>query len=260
MNVASLVLDRARREPEAIALRQPAGRHPNGRIRYEAISNRELDQGSDALARGLEALGLRRGTRTAVMVLPGRDLFELMLALFKLGAVPILVDPGIGLGRLRRCLDEARPEAFVGTLKAQIARRLLGWARRTIRLSVTAGVGHRFPGPTLDRLRLQGPAGGRISGSRPLFGSRSDKGTGYVNSGGEGKRPRSWTNVEGWPSPVENRDATEHSCDRSTETGPMRRPHPIHEQRRRVGHGSGSRSARSARSRSSTGSAAHRSH
>jgi len=158
MNVASLVLDRARREPEAIALRQPAGRHPNGRIRYEAIRNRELDQGSDALARGLEALGLRRGTRTAVMVLPGRDLFELMLALFTLGAVPILVDPGIGLGRLRRCLDEARPEAFVGTLKAQIARRLLGWARRTIRLSVTAGVGHRFPGPTLDRLRLQGPA------------------------------------------------------------------------------------------------------
>jgi acyl-CoA synthetase (AMP-forming)/AMP-acid ligase II len=90
------------------------------------------------------------------MVRPGRELFVLMLALFKIGAIPVLVDPGIGLRRLRRCLDEARPEAFIGIPQAQAARIALGWARRSVRVSVTVGRRWFWGGPTLDAIRARG--------------------------------------------------------------------------------------------------------
>ena len=37
-----------------------------------------------------------------------------------------LIDPGMGVRNLGRCLAEAEPEAFVGVAKAHAARRVLG--------------------------------------------------------------------------------------------------------------------------------------
>jgi acyl-CoA synthetase (AMP-forming)/AMP-acid ligase II len=76
------------------------------------------------------------------MVPPSLEYFALTFALFKIGAVMALIDPGIGVRNLGRCLAEAEPVAFIGVLKAQIARKLLGWARRTVR--ITVGVGTRL--------------------------------------------------------------------------------------------------------------------
>ncbi len=40
---------------------------------------------------------------------------------------------------LGKCLGEAEPEAFIGIAKAHLARRLLGWARKSIRVTVNVG-------------------------------------------------------------------------------------------------------------------------
>ena len=72
---------------------------------------------------------------------PGLELFGLTLALFKLGAVPVVIDPGIGLRRFGRCLEEAEPEAFVGIPIAQWVRRVLGWGRDTLRTKITVELG-----------------------------------------------------------------------------------------------------------------------
>ena len=53
--------------------------------------------------------------------------------------MPVLIDPGMGVRNLGRCLAEAEPEAFIGIAKAHLARRLLGWARKTIRTTVNVG-------------------------------------------------------------------------------------------------------------------------
>ena len=63
------------------------------------------------------------------MVRPSPEFFLLMFALFKAGAVPVLVDPGIDKRALKQCLDEAQPQAFIGIPLAQAARVLLHWAR-----------------------------------------------------------------------------------------------------------------------------------
>lgn len=142
----------AARQPDATAIICPWGRR-GGRLTY-----RELNLRSAQIARGLERVGVGRGVRTVLMVPPGLDLFALAFALFRVGAVPVLVDPGIGLKHLKACLDNAEPEAFIGVSKAHAARVLFGWARATVRSKITVGRRFFWAGHTLDQVEALGSA------------------------------------------------------------------------------------------------------
>ena len=157
-NIAAALPRSAAERPEAIAIRCPAGRDAEGRSRYpHALSYRELEQRSDRIAVALARAGIGRGTRTALMVRPSPELFLLMFALFKAGAVPVLIDPGIARRALKQCLDEAAPEAFIGIPLAHAARVLLGWARRSVRIKVTLGRRWFWGGDTLEALLARTP-------------------------------------------------------------------------------------------------------
>ncbi|MDX2428532.1 MAG: fatty acid CoA ligase family protein [Xanthomonadales bacterium] len=125
-NIASALTRQAERQGQNIAIHYPAGKR-GGRITYESVTYSALNELSDEYARGLIEYGIGRGIRSALMLTPGLDFFAMFFALFKAGAIPVLVDPGIGIKPLKSCLTEARPEAFIGVTKAQIARGLLGW-------------------------------------------------------------------------------------------------------------------------------------
>jgi acyl-CoA synthetase (AMP-forming)/AMP-acid ligase II len=120
---------------------------------------RQLNEESDRLARGLLAIGIGRGMRTVLMVQPGLEFFALTFALFKVGAVPVMVDPGMGIKNLGQCLAEAEPEAFVGISKAHAARVLLGWAKGTLKTTVTVGRRFFWGGYSLDQVRRLGETG-----------------------------------------------------------------------------------------------------
>lgn len=150
VNIATAVTDMAARQPDATAVICPWGR------RGGSLSYAELEARTSWVAAGLAAVGIGRGVRTVLMVPPGLDLFVLAFGLFKAGAVPVLVDPGIGLHHLKACLGKARPDAFIGVPKAQVARLVLGWARATIRTTVTAGPRLFWGGHGLRRIESLG--------------------------------------------------------------------------------------------------------
>jgi acyl-CoA synthetase (AMP-forming)/AMP-acid ligase II len=159
VNVAAALPARALAQPHTLAVVQPRGYLRGGRMRYRHCSYRELDAESDCLARGLEQVGVRRGTRTVLMVPPGLEFFALTFALFKAGAVVVLIDPGMGVRNLGTCLGEAEPEAFIGVPKAHVARTLLGWARGSLRVCVTVGRRLGWGGPALEQVRRLGESG-----------------------------------------------------------------------------------------------------
>ncbi|MBT8061458.1 MAG: AMP-binding protein [Gammaproteobacteria bacterium] len=159
-NVAGALAMQAQRQGPAVAIHYPTGLR-RGRIEYQSCSYTELDELSDAYARGLHELGIGRGTRVALMVPPGLEFFALFFALFKAGVVPVLIDPGIGLKPLKHCLAEAAPEAFIGVTRAQVARAVLRWAPRSIRKLVTVGPRLGWGGVSLRQL---GSMGQRSSG------------------------------------------------------------------------------------------------
>lgn len=153
-NVANHLVQRAAAEPDRAAILVPLrGVNPVGICEHRTITFRELNADSDAIASGLARIGLSPGMRTALMVPPSPDFFSLTFALFKLGAVPVLIDPGMGIKNLGTCLAEAAPEAFIGIAKAHLARRILRWAKRSIRITVNAGQRRFFCTASLKELR-----------------------------------------------------------------------------------------------------------
>src|SRR5690606_34653881 len=138
-NVAAHLPRMAARQPFAAAIYFPDGRDRAGRVRYTHLTYRQLDQVSDRIARGLHAHGLEKGTRVALMVRPSLDLFSLVFGLFKAGAVPVMIDPGIGLPQMKSCLARGRPAAFIGIPTAQLARLVLRWARGSVKTVITVG-------------------------------------------------------------------------------------------------------------------------
>lgn len=138
--VADVLPKMAASQPDTTAIYVPTkGRDASGRIGYSQISYRELDDRSDRVAAGLHALGIERGHRAALMVRPSPELFALTFGMFKAGVVPVMIDPGLGIRGLGKCLARARPSAFIGIPVAHTARLLLGWSRSTIRQTVTVG-------------------------------------------------------------------------------------------------------------------------
>ncbi|PVZ14226.1 fatty acid CoA ligase family protein [Actinomycetospora cinnamomea] len=116
-----LLAEHAAARPGADALVLP------GPLGFRRVTFAALERRVDAAAGGLLAAGVGPGTRTALLVPPVADFFVLAYALLRVRAVPVVVDPGIGLDRVRACLGEAAPEAFVGVAKAHLARRVLRW-------------------------------------------------------------------------------------------------------------------------------------
>jgi len=180
VNIATAVSEMAVRQPEATAVICPWGRR-GGSLTYG-----ELEAHTSWVAAGLEAAGVERGVRTVLMVPPGLDLFVLAFGLFRAGAVPVLVDPGIGLHHLKACLGNARPEAFIGVPKAHAARVILGWARETIRSKVTAGPRLFWGGRSLKKLE----ALGREEGGREIAGTTADETAAIVFTSGSTGPPK----------------------------------------------------------------------
>ena len=159
-NIAARLPELARERPGQIAIRCPGKPGANGMAAYDVtLDYRTLDARSDAIAAGLAANGIGRGVRAVVMVRPGPEFFLLMFALFKIGAVPVLVDPGIDKRALKQCLDEAQPQAFIGIPLAQFARVLLGWAKSAKRV-ITVGRRWGWGGTTLAAIEAAGAGAG----------------------------------------------------------------------------------------------------
>jgi len=144
VNIAAHLPEMAARQPDTPAIIFPSGNR--------SLTFRELDSLSNRIAHGLVSCGIGRGVRTVLMVKPGPELFALTFALFKVGAVPVLVDPGLGMKNLRQCLAEAEPHAFIGIPAAHVARLLFGWGKETLRSFITVGRRLFWQGTTLDAL------------------------------------------------------------------------------------------------------------
>lgn len=149
VNIAAHLPRMAQLQPDTTAIIFPKG---NQRLTFQ-----ELDRLSDRVCHGLTTHGISTGTRTVLMVTPSPEFFSLTFALFKVGAIPVLVDPGLGIKNLKKCLAEAQPTAFIGIPKAQIARLLFGWAKQSLTTIITVGPRLFWGGNTLDAIIKNAP-------------------------------------------------------------------------------------------------------
>ncbi|MBI4240572.1 MAG: AMP-binding protein [Candidatus Rokubacteria bacterium] len=152
-NVAAYLSRTAEKAPSRPALLYPRGHGAHGEVAYGQLTFRELDEESDRYAHGLSRLGIGRGCRVLLMVPPGVEFIGLTFAIFKMGAVLILIDPGMGGRNLLHCIREVEPEGLVAVPLAHALRRLCWRSFPHVRCAVTVGRRWFWGGATLAEIR-----------------------------------------------------------------------------------------------------------
>ncbi len=99
----------------------------------DLLSFAELSRSVDATVNYLQVHGIRKEMRVLVMVRPGCDLILVVFALFKMGAVPVVIDPGMGLRKFIACVQRTQPSALVGIQLASWVSRIFRGAFRSVR-------------------------------------------------------------------------------------------------------------------------------
>jgi len=166
VNISSRIREMARRHPHARAVIWPVRRDRRGTMAYAHLTFAALERAGDAYARGLARAGIGRGVKTIVMVKPGVEFFGLMLGLLRAGAVPVLVDPGMGVRRMLHCLASTGAEAFIGIPVAHVLRTIAPRFFKSVKIAVTAGPRLFWGGLSLRQVREEGDTPCAIAGTK----------------------------------------------------------------------------------------------
>ena len=126
----------AARQPDHAAVKISRGRTAAGGIDYLTLSFAELDPEVDAWVGRLKARGVRQGDRVLVMVRQGLPLIAAAFALFKLGAVPVIIDPGMGRKNFLACVARSRPRVLLGIPVAQVMSHVFRSAFKSVEIRV----------------------------------------------------------------------------------------------------------------------------
>lgn len=102
-------------------------RKSGGSYDYPFYTFKQFEERSNQFANKLTSLGVRPGMRTLLFVKPCLDFSVITFALFKIGAIPVLIDPGMGLKNLLKSIKQVKPEAMVSIGMVHWIRRLK-WA------------------------------------------------------------------------------------------------------------------------------------
>lgn len=153
VNISHWLKKNCAKHPYKRAVVYPSSRDRHGRVLYSQMTFAQLDVESDFLAFGLREAGIKRGVRTILMVPPCIEFFSLTFAMFKVGAVPVVVDPGMGINRMLSCFRNSAPEAFIGIEKAHLLRIMSPRIFKSLHTWVTVGRRWFWGGYTLEDLR-----------------------------------------------------------------------------------------------------------
>ncbi|MDG2210608.1 MAG: alpha/beta fold hydrolase [Acidimicrobiales bacterium] len=116
----------------------------------------ELDELVQRTAEGLFGTGgVQVGDRVAVMIPPGVDLAIALYACWRMGAVPVLIDGGLGPAQMGAAMKVAHPNHLIGIRRALAAARTLRWPGRRIAVEPTHRVARRLLGVEYDLASLQ---------------------------------------------------------------------------------------------------------
>jgi olefin beta-lactone synthetase len=97
----------------------------DGKLLSETIwSFEDLQRYVRVCIRLLQQEGFVAGDRVLLMVRPGLELITLCFALFRMGVVPVVMDPGMGLEKFRRAVAQSQPNGLIGIAVAHGVSRI----------------------------------------------------------------------------------------------------------------------------------------
>lgn len=112
MNIIEVLKRNAKRLPGHAALIH----------RGQTLTYQQLEVRSAAAARFFAANGVSHGQKALLFIPLSIELYEMFLALVRLGVSVVLIDPSAGRKSIEHCVNSVSPEVFIATPKAHLLR------------------------------------------------------------------------------------------------------------------------------------------
>jgi olefin beta-lactone synthetase len=121
MNIAQRIRDVSKELPnkKSVVFSQRVGKG----YEYPFYTFSEFESRSNQMAHYFREQGISKGMRVLLFVRPCLDFSVITFSLFKLGAVPVLIDPGMGVKNLLGSIQQVKPEALVSVGEVHWLRR-----------------------------------------------------------------------------------------------------------------------------------------
>lgn len=87
---------------------------PAQKSQFKTRTFSELYSDTQNCAGILKKAGLRKGDKSLLFVQPGYDLVVLAFGIIHLGAIPIIIDPGMGIKSVLSCIRSTQPNFLIG--------------------------------------------------------------------------------------------------------------------------------------------------
>src|SRR5687767_8646229 len=107
VNLAEILSEHVRARPATPAIIEGRGR------RTRVCTFAELDERSRRAATLLHEAGVQPGDQVLIFQPMSVELYEAMLAVFRLGATAMFLDPGTGLDHIKDCCERGKPVALI---------------------------------------------------------------------------------------------------------------------------------------------------
>ncbi len=139
MNIAHRLTRLSKSTPQKKAVLFPLYDKKSKAYHYDSLTFKELEIRANKFALGLKKLGLKKGDKTLLFLRPSLDFSAMTFALFKLGIVPVFIDPGMGRKNLLKCIKDCAPTGLIAEPEVHLIRLLFLKNFKSVKYFVTSG-------------------------------------------------------------------------------------------------------------------------
>ena len=87
----------------------------------------------------LQKEGITKNTKVLLFLRPSLDFTALTFALFKIGAIPILIDPGMGKKNLIHSISQVKPQALIAVQEVHFIKQFFADSFKSCQIFINSG-------------------------------------------------------------------------------------------------------------------------
>jgi acyl-CoA synthetase (AMP-forming)/AMP-acid ligase II len=137
-NISELIEYQATKQPGKRAISM-AKKKLFGGYSYPGYDFQTMNQRVNKFCNKLESLGVKSGHRVLFFIKPNLDFCAITFALFRMGAIPVFIDPGMKKEHFFTCIKGVKPDVLLGIPKIHYARHLYKKYFSNIKIFITTG-------------------------------------------------------------------------------------------------------------------------
>lgn len=103
------------------------------------ITFKQLQIEIDLMVKGFTRLGIKKGHQIILLIKPGSQLFISVFAILRMGAIPVMIDPGMGAKAMSKALLKLKIDVFIGDPKAHLLRLFYPKTFKDVYCSISTG-------------------------------------------------------------------------------------------------------------------------